>query len=147
MVSLGTALRPHAKKLMMLGAGELGKEVVIELQRFGVEVIAVDRYADAPAMHVAHRSYVLNMSDGAALRSLIEKEKPHLIVPEIEAIATDRRHSPLGGGTAWFTNLALSLCRHRRRDARRHGGYWPALCGQTRYEQFRERSKHSKDRG
>jgi phosphoribosylglycinamide formyltransferase 2 len=72
----------------MLGSGELGKEVVIELQRFGVEVIACDRYADAPAMQVAHRSHVLDMLDRAALRAVIELEKPHLIVPEIEAIAT-----------------------------------------------------------
>ncbi len=89
MVSLGTALRPSATKVMMLGAGELGKEVAIELQRFGVEVIAVDRYDDAPAMHVAHRSYVIDMTDGESLRHLIEKETPDLIVPEIEAIATD----------------------------------------------------------
>jgi phosphoribosylglycinamide formyltransferase 2 len=73
---------------MLLGSGELGKEVVIELQRFGCEVIAVDRYANAPAMQVAHRSHVINMLDGAALRALVEKERPHLIVPEIEAIAT-----------------------------------------------------------
>lgn len=73
---------------MFLGAGELGKEVVIELQRFGCEVIAVDRYANAPAMQVAHRSHVINMLDGAALRAVIEHERPHLIVPEIEAIAT-----------------------------------------------------------
>jgi len=73
---------------MMLGSGELGKEVVIELQRFGCEVIAVDRYPNAPAMHVAHRSHVINMLDGAALAALIERERPHLIVPEIEAIAT-----------------------------------------------------------
>jgi len=73
---------------MLLGSGELGKEVAIELQRLGVEVIAVDSYADAPAMQVAHRSHVLNMLDGAALRALIEVEKPHLIVPEVEAIAT-----------------------------------------------------------
>jgi len=72
----------------MLGSGELGKEVVIELQRFGCEVIAVDRYPDAPAMHVAHRSHVINMLDGAALAAVIEREQPHLIVPEIEAIAT-----------------------------------------------------------
>jgi phosphoribosylglycinamide formyltransferase 2 len=72
----------------MLGSGELGKEVVIELQRFGVEVIACDRYADAPAMQVAHRSHVLDMLDRAALRAVVEREKPHLIVPEIEAIAT-----------------------------------------------------------
>ncbi|KXK23694.1 MAG: phosphoribosylaminoimidazole carboxylase ATPase subunit [Bacteroidetes bacterium OLB12] len=73
----------------MLGAGELGKEVVIEFQRYGVEVIAVDRYAHAPAMQVAHRSHVVNMLDGIALRAVIENEKPHIIVPEVEAIATD----------------------------------------------------------
>jgi phosphoribosylglycinamide formyltransferase 2 len=73
---------------MLLGSGELGKEVVIELQRFGCEVIAVDRYPNAPAMQVAHRSHVINMLDGAALRAVVEKERPHLIVPEIEAIAT-----------------------------------------------------------
>jgi phosphoribosylglycinamide formyltransferase 2 len=72
----------------MLGSGELGKEVVIELQRFGVEVIACDRYADAPAMQVAHRSHVIDMLDRAALRAVVEREKPHLVVPEIEAIAT-----------------------------------------------------------
>jgi phosphoribosylglycinamide formyltransferase 2 len=74
---------------MMLGSGELGKEVIIELQRLGVEVIAVDRYANAPAMQVAHRSHVVSMLDGGALRRVIEAEKPHYIVPEIEAIATD----------------------------------------------------------
>ena len=87
-VSLGTPLTPHATRVMLLGSGELGKEVVIELQRFGVEVIACDRYADAPAMQVAHRSHVLDMLDRAQLRAVIEEEKPHLIVPEIEAIAT-----------------------------------------------------------
>jgi phosphoribosylglycinamide formyltransferase 2 len=87
-VTLGTPLSASAKRVMMLGSGELGKEVVIELQRFGCEVIAVDRYANAPAMQVAHRSHVINMLDGAALRTLIETERPHLIVPEIEAIAT-----------------------------------------------------------
>lgn len=89
MVSLGTALTPGATKVMMCGAGELGKEVVIELQRLGVEVIAVDRYANAPAMQVAHKAYVIDMLDGAALRNIAETEKPDLIVPEIEAIATD----------------------------------------------------------
>jgi phosphoribosylglycinamide formyltransferase 2 len=88
MVSIGTPLSPTATRVLMLGSGELGKEVVIELQRFGVEVIACDRYANAPAMQVAHRSHVLNMLDGEALREVIEREKPHLIVPEIEAIAT-----------------------------------------------------------
>src|SRR5262245_48347687 len=87
-VSIGTPKSPHATRVLMLGSGELGKEVVIELQRFGVEVIACDRYADAPAMQVAHRSHVIDMLDRAALRSIIEREKPHLIVPEIEAIAT-----------------------------------------------------------
>ncbi|TQV63270.1 MAG: formate-dependent phosphoribosylglycinamide formyltransferase [Halothiobacillaceae bacterium] len=87
-VTLGTALRPSATRLMLLGSGELGKEVAIEAQRLGVEVIAVDRYAHAPAMQVAHRGHVLDMLDGAALRALIEQERPDLIVPEIEAIAT-----------------------------------------------------------
>jgi len=86
---LGTPLSPTAVKVMLLGAGELGKEVAIELQRLGCEVIAVDRYPDAPAMQVAHRSHVIAMTDAAALRALVEAERPHLIVPEIEAIATD----------------------------------------------------------
>lgn len=85
---IGTALTPHATRAMLLGSGELGKEVVIELQRLGVEVIAVDRYDNAPAMQVAHRSYTISMLDGAALRKVIEQEKPDLIIPEIEAIAT-----------------------------------------------------------
>lgn len=84
----GTPLSSSAIRVMMLGCGELGKEVVIELQRLGVEVIAVDRYANAPAQQVAHRAHVIDMTDGKALRELIEQEKPHLIVPEIEAIAT-----------------------------------------------------------
>ncbi len=88
-MKLGTPLSPSAVKVMLLGCGELGKEVVIELQRLGVEVIGVDRYADAPAMQVAHRSHVIQMTDAAALRALVEAERPHLIVPEIEAIATD----------------------------------------------------------
>ena len=87
-LTLGTALCPSATRLMLLGSGELGKEVAIEAQRLGIEVIAVDRYANAPAMQVAHRSHVLDMLDGVALRALIEAEKPDLIVPEIEAIAT-----------------------------------------------------------
>jgi phosphoribosylglycinamide formyltransferase 2 len=86
---IGTPLSPSATRVMLLGAGELGKEVVIELQRLGVEVIAVDRYADAPAQQVAHRAHVIDMTDGAAIRALVLAEKPHLVVPEIEAIATD----------------------------------------------------------
>ena len=89
MTTLGTALRPGATRVMLLGSGELGKEVAIECQRLGVEVIAVDRYADAPAMHVAHRSHVINMLDGEALKTLIAQERPDYVVPEIEAIATD----------------------------------------------------------
>ena len=88
-MSIGTPLSPTATKVLLCGSGELGKEVVIELQRLGVEVVAVDRYENAPAMQVAHRSYTLNMLDGAALRAVIERERPDLIVPEIEAIATD----------------------------------------------------------
>ena len=86
---LGTPLSPNATRVMLLGSGELGKEVIIALQRLGVETIAVDRYADAPGHQVAHRSHVIDMSNGAQLRALIEAEKPDLIVPEIEAIATE----------------------------------------------------------
>ena len=89
MISIGTPLTASATRVMLLGSGELGKEVVIELQRYGAEVIAVDRYPNAPAMQVAHRSHVIDMTDPAALRALVEQERPHLIVPEIEAIATN----------------------------------------------------------
>ena len=89
MTTLGTPLSPHATRVLLLGSGELGKEVALELQRLGVEVIAADRYADAPAMQVAHRSHVLDMLDPAAIRALIAQEKPHLVVPEIEAIHTE----------------------------------------------------------
>jgi phosphoribosylglycinamide formyltransferase 2 len=89
MTRIGTPLSPTALRVMFLGGGELGKEVVIELQRLGVETIAVDRYANAPAQQVAHRAHVIDMTDAKALRALVEKERPHLIVPEIEAIATD----------------------------------------------------------
>ena len=89
MTTIGTVLRPNATKVMMLGSGELGKEVVIELQRLGVEVIAVDRYENAPAQQVAHRAYTISMLDRLALRALVGQEKPDFIVPEVEAIATD----------------------------------------------------------
>ena len=85
---IGTPLSPSATKVMLLGAGELGKEVIIALQRLGIETIAVDRYSDAPGHQVAHRSHVINMTDGVALRKLIEREQPDVIVPEIEAIDT-----------------------------------------------------------
>jgi len=87
-ITIGTPLSPSATKVMLLGSGELGKEVIIALQRLGVETIAVDRYEGAPGHQVAHRAHVVTMTDGAALRALIEKERPHIIVPEIEAIAT-----------------------------------------------------------
>ena len=88
-VSIGTPFKPTAKKVLLCGSGELGKEVVLELQRYGVEVIALDAYPDAPAMQVADRSHIVSMLDGPALRAVIESEKPDLVVPEVEAIATD----------------------------------------------------------
>jgi len=88
MTTLGTPLSPHATKVMLLGSGELGKEVLLALQRLGVETIAVDRYDNAPGQQVAHHSRTITMSDPAQLKSLIEAERPHLVVPEIEAIAT-----------------------------------------------------------
>ena len=112
---LGTPLSPSAVKVMLLGCGELGKEVAIELQRLGCEVIGVDRYADAPAMQVAHRSHVIAMTDAAALRALVELERPHLIVPEIEAIATDElvRIEAEGLATVIPTARAAQLTMNR----------------------------------
>lgn len=89
MSSIGTPFSPSATRVLLCGSGELGKEVVIELQRLGVEVIALDAYANAPAMQVADRSHVVSMLDGPALRAIIEQEQPHYIVPEVEAIATE----------------------------------------------------------
>ena len=112
---LGTPLSPSAVKVMLLGSGELGKEVTIELQRLGCEVIAVDRYANAPAMQVAHRSHVIAMTDAAALRAVVELERPHLIVPEIEAIATDElvRIEAEGLATVIPTARAAQLTMNR----------------------------------
>ena len=90
MTTLGTPLSPQATKVMLLGSGELGKEVLIALQRLGVETIAVDRYDNAPGQQVAHHARTITMSDPAQLRALIEAERPHLVVPEIEAIATQK---------------------------------------------------------
>lgn len=104
--TLGTPLSSAALRVMLLGAGELGKEVIMALQRLGVEVIAVDRYADAPGQQVAHRAYVVAMTDKAALRAVIEKERPHLIVPEIEAIATDLLVELEAAGVARVTPTA-----------------------------------------
>ena len=86
--NIGTPLSRSATRVMLLGSGELGKEVIIALQRLGIETIAVDRYPNAPGHQVAHRAHVINMADGAALRELVEHERPHLIVPEIEALDT-----------------------------------------------------------
>ncbi len=90
MTNIGTVFKPNATKAMLLGSGELGREVVIELKRLGLEVVAVDKYADAPAMQVADRSYVISMLDADALESVIRREKPDFIVPEVEAIATKK---------------------------------------------------------
>ena len=103
---LGTPLQGSAVKVMLLGSGELGKEVVIELQRLGVETIAVDRYADAPAQQVAHRAHVIDMTDASALRALVLAERPDLIVPEIEAIATDELAAIEAEGLATVTPTA-----------------------------------------
>ncbi|WP_028537232.1 formate-dependent phosphoribosylglycinamide formyltransferase [Paludibacterium yongneupense] len=112
---LATPLSPHAVRVMLLGSGELGKEVAIALQRLGVEVIAVDRYADAPAMQVAHHARVIDMTDGEALRALVVEWRPHLIVPEIEAIATDMLLAIEGEGLAQVipTARATSLTMNR----------------------------------
>ncbi|ELT99400.1 hypothetical protein CAPTEDRAFT_51020, partial [Capitella teleta] len=108
MVSIGTPLALSATRVLLLGAGELGKEVAIEFQRLGVEVIAVDRYANAPAMQVAHRSHVIDMLDRDALATLIKQEKPHYIVPEIEAIATDVLVDIEKAGTSVVVPCALA---------------------------------------
>lgn len=112
---LGTPLSPTAVRVMLLGSGELGKEVAIELQRLGCEVIAVDRYENAPAMQAAHRSHVIAMTDAAALRAVVEAERPHLIVPEIEAIATDElvRIEAEGLATVIPTARAAQLTMNR----------------------------------
>src|SRR5215469_15878500 len=117
---IGTPLSPSAFKVMLLGAGELGKEVVIELQRLGVEAIAVDRYANPPGAQVAHRSHVIDMTDGRALRALVEKERPMLIVPEIEAIATDEllRIEEDGLATVIPTARAAHITMNRERIRR-----------------------------
>jgi len=113
----GTPLSPAAIKVMLLGSGELGKEVVIELQRLGVETIAVDRYADAPAQQVAHRALVIDMTDAKALRALVEQERPHLLVPEIEALATDElvRIEADGLATVIPTARAAHITMNRER--------------------------------
>jgi phosphoribosylglycinamide formyltransferase 2 len=116
-MKLGTPLSPAAVKVMLLGAGELGKEVVIELQRLGVETIAVDRYANAPAAQAAHRAHVIDMTDAKALRAVVERERPHLVVPEIEALATDElvRIEADGVATVIPTARAAHITMNRER--------------------------------
>jgi phosphoribosylglycinamide formyltransferase 2 len=127
MISIGTPFTNRATRVMLCGSGELGKEVVIELQRFGIEVIAVDSYENAPAMQVADRSHVISMLDGAALRAVIELEHPHLIVPEVEAIATDTLAEIESEGlatvipTAWATQLTMNREGIRRLAAEELG--------------------------
>ena len=116
-MKFGTPLSPAAIKVMLLGSGELGKEVVIELQRLGVETIAVDRYPNAPAAQVAHRAHVIDMTDAKALRALVEQERPHLLVPEIEALATDElvRIEADGLATVIPTARAAHITMNRER--------------------------------
>lgn len=116
-MKFGTPLSPAAIRVMLLGSGELGKEVIIELQRLGVETIAVDRYAGAPAAQVAHRAHVIDMTDAKALRALVEKERPHLLVPEIEALATDElvRIEEDGLATVIPTARAAHITMNRER--------------------------------
>src|SRR3984885_8857929 len=116
-MKFGTPLTSSAVKVMLLGSGELGKEVVIELQRLGVETIAVDRYAGAPAHQVAHRAHVIDMTDARALRALVKQERPHLIVPEIEALATDElvRIEDDGLATVIPTARAAHITMNRER--------------------------------
>ena len=116
----GTPLSAGATKVMLLGAGELGKEVIIELQRLGIETIAVDRYANAPGQQVAHRAHVIDMAEAAALRALVERERPHIIVPEIEAIATDElvRIEAEGLATVIPTAKAAHITMNRERIRR-----------------------------
>ena len=144
MTTLGTPLTPSATRVLLLGSGELGKEVAIELQRLGVEVIAADRYADAPAMQVAHRSHVLDMLDASALRELVARERPHLIVPEIEAIHTatlvelEREHGQKVVPTARATHLTMDREGIRRLAAETLGVPTSAYRFVDTFEEYRE---------
>ncbi len=119
MTSIGTPLSPTATRVLLCGGGELGKEVVIELQRLGVEVIVLDRYDNAPAMQVAHRAYTVSMLDGTALRAITEKERPHYIVPEIEAIATDTLVELEAGGFSVIPTARAARLTMNREGIRR----------------------------
>ena len=140
MSTIGTPFTATAKRALLCGSGELGKEVAIELQRFGIEVIALDSYANAPAMQVADRSHVLNMLDPVALRTVIVAENPHLIIPELEAIATDTLVELEGEGfrvvpTARATKLTMNRKGIRELAAKELGlktsNYWFADTRET----------------
>ena len=146
MVKLGTALTDSRVKVMMLGSGELGKEVVIELMRLGVEVVAVDRYENAPAQQVAHRSYTINMLDANALKELIKKEQPDYIVPEVEAIATSALIELEKEGfnvipTAMATYLTMNREGIRRLAAEELGVKTSPYCFAANKEEFEEAVK------
>lgn len=141
MTKIGTPLSATATKVVLCGSGELGKEFVIELQRYGVEVVALDRYADAPAMQVAHRSYVVSMLDGARLREIIEIEKPNYIVPEVEAIATTTLMELEAEGytvipTAKATYLTMNREGIRRLAAQELGIPTSPYCFASTFDEF-----------
>lgn len=143
MTMIGTPLSPSATKVMLLGSGELGKEVAIELMRLGAEVIAVDRYANAPAMQVAHRFHVINMLDEDALRALIKREKPDYIVPEVEAIATSVLLEVESEGftvipTARATNLTMNREGIRKLAAEELKLKTSPYCFASTYGEFKE---------
>ena len=143
-ISIGTPFKNLAKKILLCGSGELGKEVVIELQRYGVEVIAVDSYADAPAMQVADRCHIISMLDGQELKRVIELEKPDLIVPEVEAIATDTLAEMEAAGsvtvlpTARATQLTMNREGIRRLAAEELGLKTSPFLFATTAEEFRQ---------
>ena len=154
-------MTPVGKKALLLGSGELGKEVAIELQRYGVEVVACDKYANAPAMQVAHRSHVFSMLDAETLEKVVREEKPDHIIPEIEAIATpkllelekDGFHVTPTARAARLTmnrrrarrqNVALPLCLYKRRISQGCRGSGHPLRSEARDELFRPRTKHNK---
>ena len=145
MTTLGTPLSPHATKVMLLGSGELGKEVLIALQRLGVETIAVDRYDNAPGQQVAHHARTITMSDPAQLKALVEAERPMLVVPEIEAIATPMLEELEAAGTGSFSGrIAHYLCEQALvAQSQGHGDLALELLG---HAQRRELVLHRADR-
>ena len=132
MTTLGTPFSPHATKVMLLGSGELGKEVLIALQRLGVETIAVDRYADAPGHQVAHHARTLAMTDPAQLKALIEAERPMLVVPEIEAIATPMLEGLEAAGTVRVVPTARAVGTTRTAKASAASLPLPSVCRPAR---------------